>query len=183
MAQVFDNGTKLVFLTAVTDTKDSDVEGVGAIRQEGDKFYRWVKNTEGSAALRVGAPVCYDLSDNETLHEGVLSPVTADLAFLAGIAVSAIPAGEWGWILIEGWYDDAYVQNSGSAVTFAAGDILAGTNGVSALVQHKVAAGLSAVANHGYMIAMESRASVSNATMTASGSGATADVWVHCRNV
>lgn len=180
MAQVFINGTKLIFLTAVTDTDIDDIEGVGTLRQEGDKFYRYVKNAD-LATLVVGQPVCYTLADDEQLHEAVDTPATANLAFLGGIAVSAIKTLEHGWILIEGWYDNALAANSASSVTFAAGDILRAVNASSALIHSKVAADLSKNADHGYIVAMQSRASGSTVAVT--GTAGTVDAWVHCRNV
>ncbi|QDP56796.1 MAG: hypothetical protein Unbinned400contig1000_15 [Prokaryotic dsDNA virus sp.] len=183
MAQTFTQGFKELFLTALTDTKSTDVEGVGTVRQEGDKWYRWVQNDESSDALRAGDLVCYDLSQNENMHENVLQPVTADLFHMAGIAMSAIAAGEYGWIQIEGWYDDAYVRNSASNVAIAAGDIGGAANGVDCAVKAIASGGVSANASEGYILLMESRASVSNATITDSGTNATLDVWIHCKDV
>lgn len=180
MAQKATQGFKELYLTALTDTKTTDVEGVGVLRQEGDKFYRWVYNADASA-LVAGQPVCYTLSNNETLHEAVDTPATANLAFLAGLAISAIPTLNYGWVLIEGWYESAYAVNSVSDAVISAGDILAPTNGASALAHHKAAAAVSANAYFGYAVAAESRAS-GVAGITAS-SIANTDVWVHCRNV
>jgi hypothetical protein len=183
MAQTFAQGSKELFLTALTDTKTTDVEGVGTIRQEGDKWYRWVQNDESSDALRAGDLVCYDLSQNEAMHENVLQPVTADLYHMAGIAMSAIAAASYGWIQIEGWYDDAYVQNSTSNVAIAVGDYAGAQNALDCAIMAIASGGLSANKSVGNIVCMASRQSVANITSTASGSNATLDVWVHCKDV
>jgi len=96
------------FFTALTDTKATDVEGVGTLRtlQNGD-IYRWVKNDSTDAA-KVGAPACFDISghDDTALKNAVVTEdqATADAYVMGGVHVSAIPGGEYGWILVRGVY-------------------------------------------------------------------------------
>lgn len=96
---------KQIFQTKITETKDTDVEGVGARRfDENGNEYRWVKNTNGSALTQYQA-VCYDVSNNagaSDFFDEVVDPATANLMAFAGIAMSAIADDEFGWIQIGG---------------------------------------------------------------------------------
>jgi len=98
---------KLLFETALTDNSDTDIETVGTLRYEPDgKLYKWVENISASVALAAGQPVFYDQSLHATpaaMFQGVLQVATsADLSLFAGIAMSAIPYGEYGWIQVAG---------------------------------------------------------------------------------
>ena len=124
------NGIKTIFSTPLTSTSSTDDEGVGVLRQEGTKTYRWVKNSQG-AALTVGASVVYSIASGEEFYESVKLPVTADLNTLAGVCISAIPDGEYGWIQIEGYYASVSAQATSSQ---AAGLIMKPVNAVGYLV-------------------------------------------------
>lgn len=117
---------KLLWETALTETRSTDVEGIGSVREDrfGNK-YRWVYNASTIDSV-AGGPACYDL----TLYSGVnfqkhvlANPADADIIFLAGIFISAIPTLEYGWILTHGKYATANVAlaSGGSA---AANDLL-----------------------------------------------------------
>lgn len=98
---------KTLFETALTENRDSDIEGVGTFREESDgKVFKWVKNLSTGTALAAGQPVYYDQSLHATpvaMFQGVLQVAdTADLSLFAGIAMSAIPYLEYGWIQISG---------------------------------------------------------------------------------
>lgn len=130
---------KTIFETELTDLKDSDVEGVGTLRYEADGTkYRWEKN-RNATAFTAKQPVCYDAGNVGTsaLFESVNSPVTADLMLQAGIAVTAIEASGsdcFGWILVEGYFQDARVLGvSGTAV--AIGDELVAADGETTLTR------------------------------------------------
>lgn len=98
-----DAGIKKIFATALTETSTIDKEGVGAIRFEGNKVYKWVKfnNGAGNIASVVGDFAYYylagglqddevtmDLSDSVNIGAGVFQAIIADLSF--------------GWIQIMG---------------------------------------------------------------------------------
>ena len=104
------------FFTALTDTKTTDVEGVGTLRT--DQFgnvYRWVYNQSTTTSL-AGQPACFDASDvAATFYQNVvgMSDIAAgDEFFLAGVFISAIPTLNYGWILVSGKYDTARLINS-----------------------------------------------------------------------
>jgi len=130
---------KQLFETKLTDTKSTDVEGVGTLRHENDgTVYRWVKNRNASA-FTAKQPVCYDAGNvgSNSLYKSVNSPVTADLMLQAGIAVTAIPASGglcYGWVLVEGYCQDARVLGvSGTAI--AIGDELVSANATTTLTR------------------------------------------------
>ena len=114
-------GQKTLYRTKVTDIKTNaqgDVEGVGTIRWEGEKCYRWVQNYH-TTALVAGEPVCYDPATNlANKYERVIQPTTATLKYFAGVAMGAIAAdstgsagdGGFGWIQIEGYHSSVVVS-------------------------------------------------------------------------
>jgi hypothetical protein len=129
---------KTLFETKLTDIKSTDVEGVGTLRYESDgRVFRWVKN-EGSACT-AKQPMCYDVSDVGTnaLFHTVLTPATADLMMQAGIAVTAIGASGavcYGWVQVEGYFQDARVLGvSGTAI--AVGDELVAADATTTLTR------------------------------------------------
>lgn len=117
---------KVLFQTGLTETRTTDVEGKGTVREDrfGNK-YRWVYNASAIAAVP-GGPVCYDLSlhAGENFRKHVLVDfIDADILFLAGIAISAIPTVNYGWILTHGKYSTANVALA-SGESCAANDLL-----------------------------------------------------------
>lgn len=112
---------KILFQTALTDYNSSDVEGVGNLRYSSDgKVYRWVKNDGATATtndLVAGQPVCHsDASSADTRHQSVIDTVSAgDEEMLAGVAMSAIPALNYGWIQVKGICITASVYESSVA--------------------------------------------------------------------
>lgn len=150
---------KVLFEVALTDYDDVDVEGVGTLREEGNKVYKWVENISASAALVAGQPVCYDVSLAATpaaMFQGVLqAEAAADIEFFAGIAMSAIPFGEYGWIQVQGVSITALCINSDS-VAVAAGDTLIL---VSAEVALSLGAAGGGVFNPNPAVAISSQAS------------------------
>jgi len=97
-----DSGIKKIFATGLTETSATDMEGVGTIRHEGNKIYKWVKfdNGAGNVASVIGNFAYYltaalkndtvtmDLSDSNFIGAGVFQSIIADL--------------EFGWIQIMG---------------------------------------------------------------------------------
>lgn len=102
-------GTKLVFVTRLTDIDSTDKEGVGSIRVEGNRVYKYcqIKNTTATVAGAAGSLVGYfagtgyansrvvvDLTDADTI------PVCAGalLATVTGTAGTAY----YGWVQVQG---------------------------------------------------------------------------------
>ena len=101
-------GIKKVFSAGLTETADYDKEGVGAIRFEGQKIYKWVKynNGSGDVASVVGNFAYYYGVAGDAVTGGYEnSVVTMDLTdgyLTAGVFQAIIADGEFGWIQIQG---------------------------------------------------------------------------------
>jgi hypothetical protein len=167
-----------LFETKLTDIKSIDVEGVGTLRYESDgRVYRWVKN-RSATAFAAKQPVCYDADNVGTnaLFKSVNSPVTADIPLQAGLAVTAIAASGgncFGWIMVQGYFQDARVTTpaTGGNDIEVGGELVAANNS-NALI-YKANAGVAPVYSH-HFIALE-------AVATATGLAAVSkDVYVNC---
>ena len=163
---------KSLFVTQTSETRSTDVEGVGSLRWEGSKLYRWVQNSTGEA-LVVGALVCYDPANAGAYHEKVEKPATAYIYNLAGVAMSAMPSDEYGWILIFGQTDA--VQVWATNVNYGVGHTMKAKNGVFYAIE--TSASLPAAALPGYIQLQEARDST--------GPDTNVDLagFVHCMNV
>lgn len=148
---------KQIFVGAVTDIHTVDKEGVGIYRWERDangwKGFMYVRNTS-LAALAIGNVVYHGTTgfaittgaNPTTFLEEVFSNGQAgkntQLAFMAGVAVSAIPIGGFGWIQVFGY--NALIQVE-STVSIASGETLKGVSGQLYAV-HDSAVGVAAIA-------------------------------------
>ena len=137
-------GLKKVFQTKLTDTTTTDVEGIGVIRFEGAKVYKWITYNKGAGTVAAVAneAVVYH-GDNAVVLDSA-ADVTMDVAdgvITAGVLQAVIPNGDYGWIQIKGVaiLNSALTSGAdGNALTsVAAGD---GTLAVSALVTDFVSA-------------------------------------------
>lgn len=100
-------GIKRVFATSLTETSLVDMEGVGAIRFEGNKIYKWVKYDEGTAALDIAAGdfLNYKAATGYGLNTVVADTTDADATtpFGAGVAMAAVTVTDtYMWIQIKG---------------------------------------------------------------------------------
>jgi hypothetical protein len=113
----------------VTETRTTDVEGVGRIREENGNLYRWVKNAEASATLAKGTVAHHSFADTSDALKNVTLAATANLGFMAGTvqATDGIPAQNYGWIMISGIDDSALVFASQTTAK-TAGITLKGVN-------------------------------------------------------
>lgn len=98
-------GLKRIFATALTETKNYDAEGVGAIRFEGNNVYKWVKYNSGTGTIAaVAGNVAYYMNAANSGYEN--SEVTSDLSdsdnIGAGVLMAVIANGEYGWVQIRG---------------------------------------------------------------------------------
>lgn len=96
---------KKIWATRLTDKSATDKEGIGAIRFEGAKIYKWVKYDTGTGAVAaVAGNVCYYAGDDS--YTATLSEVTSDLSDSAGIGAGVLQSapldGEFCWIQIKG---------------------------------------------------------------------------------
>lgn len=103
-----ESGIKKVFATGLTETSTIDKEGVGAIRREGQKTYKWIKfnNGAGSVASVAGQVAYYYGVGGDAVTGGYEnSEVTMDRtdAYLgAGVFQAIIADASFGWIQIGG---------------------------------------------------------------------------------
>ena len=100
-------GAKKTFLTGLTDVNTKDKEGLGTLRWEGNKCYKYVTYSEEAAAVDgVAGEVCYYVLDTGY----GLNDVTSDLSagggagavIAAGVLQAIMSDNEFGWIQIKG---------------------------------------------------------------------------------
>lgn len=103
-----DSGIKRIFVTSLSEVSAVDLEGVGAIRREGRKTYKWVKQNQGQGSVAAIAGDCayyYGLGTDAVSGGYENSEVTMDRTDMylgAGIYQAIIPHGSYGWIQIRG---------------------------------------------------------------------------------
>ena len=121
------NQQKRLFVTALTDTATTDVEGVGTLRWDGESCFRWVYNDTGSATV-VGEVVFHDLSDAAlTITHNAIAAATADLSAMAGVCMAICASASYMWIQVLGFCTSALVLEDTGTVT-SIGDYLKGVN-------------------------------------------------------
>ncbi len=122
---------KKVFQTKLTDTSTTDLEGIGVLRFEGVRVFKWIKYNKGgdsvaavannmvvyhgddAVVLDSAAEVTMDYSSGDSLVAGKLMAVIADASFgwiqIKGIAIltTALDSGADGDPLIVGTTDGA----------------------------------------------------------------------------
>lgn len=100
-----DTSMKKIWATKLTDVSSTDQEGIGAIRFEGAKIYKYIRYNQGTAALTgaAGDAVCY------TAYTATDIQVTPDVSdglgagnLPAGALVAAMTHQQYGWIQIAG---------------------------------------------------------------------------------
>ena len=127
-------GHKQVFETGITDTSTDDKEGIGTLRWEGNKCYKWVKYDDGTGNLDivVGDVLVYKATEYKN------SVVTADLTDAdtlpvgAGLAVTTVTAdATYMWMQIKGPATlslDPTGSSPGDGDVFSAGATTGGTD-------------------------------------------------------
>lgn len=101
------NGLKRVFLTPLDTIDTIDKEGIGTIRFEGNKIYKYIRYDEAAAAVDgIAGEVTYYILDTGYPISEVTSDVSAGGAATAVIGAGVLQAGladeEYGWIQIKG---------------------------------------------------------------------------------
>lgn len=92
---------KTIFNTAIGDFTEGDKEGIGTLRREGNKTYKWVKFDNGDAiAAAVGQAVGYKKTGYATC---VVTPDISETDSVpAGVMQAVVPDGYYCWIQIKG---------------------------------------------------------------------------------
>jgi len=94
---------KILFQTKLTDTKSSDVEGVGNLRSdEKGNVYKWVKNTHSTTSTIYGACVYSGATRSEVTKAVTLVTSPTCYTNVAGFWKAAVKTGEYGWIQCKG---------------------------------------------------------------------------------
>jgi len=102
-----EGGLKQVYVTALTETSLTDLEGIGTIRFQNGKWYKWVKYDDGTANLDVvaGDFVNYLAATGYNLSTVVADTADADATtpMGAGAVVAAVTVtATFMWIQIKG---------------------------------------------------------------------------------
>jgi len=128
-------GQKRIFVSKLTDVSSSDLEGVGVIRWEGAKCYKYVKiqNTSATVAGVAGDCVSYGAGTGYTNSVVVLDTTDANDAtnptgagLLQGTVAGVQNTAYYGWIQIKGPatpnQDLAGTPSNGSSLAASATD-------------------------------------------------------------
>ncbi len=100
-------GLKQVYVTALTFSSLTDDEGIGTIRFENGRWYKWVKYDDGTANLDIVAGDFLNYKASTGYADNVVVADTADAdtttPFGAGVAVAAVTVtNTFMWIQIMG---------------------------------------------------------------------------------
>lgn len=132
-------GQKQLFVTPITEVAATDVEGVGTIRVEQDKIYRWVKNAETATTFSAGQVVAHVITAGTTAIQEVKQMATANLSFLAGVVMGTLVGSSYGWIQIWGTGSVSVSGATTGGTDIAAGDVLKGVNAAAHMVRDQAA--------------------------------------------
>lgn len=98
-------GIKKVFQTKLTATSASDLEGIGVIRFEGSRVFKYVSYNKGTSSVAaVADEVVVYHGDNSIVLDSA-ADVTMDISdglITAGVLQAVIADGEFGWIQTRG---------------------------------------------------------------------------------
>lgn len=98
------SGMKRVFVTPLDAVNTTDKEGVGTLRFEGNKIYKYMQYVEGTAAVDgVAGEVAYYFEDSGPIDNKVtsdLSDATGEVG--AGVLQANMSDLEYGWFQIKG---------------------------------------------------------------------------------
>ena len=100
---------KQTFITGLTDTSTSDLEGVGTIRREGpNKVFKWIRYNAGAgsvAAIAGDVGYYYGVSADAVTggyENSVITMDRTDAYMGAGVFQAIIADDSYGWIQIKG---------------------------------------------------------------------------------
>lgn len=113
-------GLKKIFVTPLDAEESTDKEGVGVIRIEANKIYKWVKYT-ASVTPVAGDVVVYHGDDG--WDDSEVSGDYSDGVVVAGVIVASPATGEFCWIQIAGQATlGIAIETSNDAIPVAAAD-------------------------------------------------------------
>ncbi len=97
---------KKVFQTKLDDTSTTDLEGIGVLRFEGAKVYKWIKYHSGTGPVAAVAGNTVVYHGDDAVVADSAAEVTMDLTdgdgVTAGVLQAVIATGSYGWIQIKG---------------------------------------------------------------------------------
>ena len=96
---------KKVFVTKLTDTSTTDLEGIGVLRFEGAKVYKWVSYNAGTGTVVAVAGNTVVYHGDDAVVANSACDVTMDYTdgvIVAGVLQAIIADGSYGWIQIKG---------------------------------------------------------------------------------
>lgn len=97
------SGQKKIFLTKLTDISSSDKEGVGTLRWEGNKCYKYVQYDTGAGSVAaVAGQVAYYYLASGYNDNKVTSDLSDSVEIGAGVLQAVLTDGDYGWIQIKG---------------------------------------------------------------------------------
>lgn len=115
-------GIKQAFLTKLTDIDTKDVEGIGSLRIEGSKVYKYclIKNTTATVAGAAGSLVAYFAGTGYGTSRVVVDLTDADTIVVCAGALLATVTGTagtsyWGWVQVVGAITLDTAVSSGAA--------------------------------------------------------------------
>ncbi|KKL92146.1 hypothetical protein LCGC14_1887580 [marine sediment metagenome] len=97
---------KKVFATKLTDTSLIDLEGIGVLRFEGARIYKYVTYNAGGDVIAAVAGNCVVYHGDDAVVVDSAADVTSDYSsgagIVAGVLQAVIASGSFGWIQIKG---------------------------------------------------------------------------------
>jgi hypothetical protein len=97
------SGIKRVFVTPLDTIDTTDKEGVGVIRWEGNKCYKYIKYDAATAAVAgVAGEVAYYVADTGYAANTVTSDLSDSSEVGAGVLQAALTDAAYGWVQIKG---------------------------------------------------------------------------------
>lgn len=96
--------SKKIFLTKLDDISLTDLEGLGTIREEGNKIYKYIQYSEEAAGVDgVADEVCYYIKASGYANNDVTSDLDTSDEVGAGVLQASLSDNEYGWVQIKGY--------------------------------------------------------------------------------
>lgn len=151
------SGQKTIFATPnTTSVRSTDEEGVGRLRWEDGKCYKWVENAITNFTPGPADWVCHDFTNGALAETKIIKPATAVLGYLAGQACTTISAStgtnplRYGWIQIYGMTTVTVTPvNTQTTSNPVAGNFLIAVNGVQTYLTSGQAMGTAPIYSRG----------------------------------
>lgn len=114
-------GVKATFLTQLDDTSSVDKEGLGNVRHENGRWYKWVKFNDGAGNVAIVKNDVVSYRGDDGYEDFVVTGDVSDGRVGAGVAQSAPSDGDYFWIQIKGpaTVNDLTAGGDGNALTLS----------------------------------------------------------------